>query len=63
LSAAEYLKEKNPLQPGWEQNPKYSKKLVAAWKAMAAEGDKVTMEAFMAYQDSNNPLSPNYKKP
>ncbi len=61
VSMEEFLNKGNPLQPGFDKNPKLTKKL-EQWKAMAKDGDKVNMEAFVAFMDSNNPLSPSYKK-
>jgi hypothetical protein len=62
VSAAEFLNNGNPLSPGWEHNPKYSSKY-KMWKEMCPEGqDKITMDQFMAYKDSHNPLSASYKK-
>lgn len=61
VSMEEYLNKGNPLSPGFDKNPKLSKKL-EAWKAMAGEGKEVDASKFVAYHDSNNPLSPSFKK-
>ena len=62
ISAAEFVNKGNPLSPGWEGNPRFAKKY-QEWKDMCPPGmDKVTMEQFMAYRDTQNPLSPNFKK-
>lgn len=61
VSMEEYLNKGNPLSPGYDKNPKLTKKL-EAWKAMAGEGKEVDATKFVAYMDSNNPLSPSFKK-
>jgi hypothetical protein len=61
VSMEEYLNKGNPLTPGFDKNPKLTKKL-EAWKAMAGEGKEVDASKFVAYMDSNNPLSPSFKK-
>lgn len=61
VSKEEFLNKGNPLSPGFDKNPKYTKKL-EAWLAMAKDSEKVTMESFVAYMDTNNPLSPGFKK-
>ena len=61
VSMEEYLNKGNPLAPGFDKNPKLTKKL-EAWKAMAGEGKEVDATKFVAYMDSNNPLSPSFKK-
>jgi hypothetical protein len=61
VSMEEYLNKGNPLSPGYDKNPKLTKKL-EAWKAMAGEGKEVDAAKFVAYMDTNNPLSPSFKK-
>lgn len=61
VSAEEYLNKGNPLAAGYEKNPKLAAKL-AMWKAMAGEGKAVDASKFVAYMDTNNPLSPSHKK-
>jgi hypothetical protein len=61
VSMEEYLNKGNPLAPGYDKNPKLTKKL-EAWKAMAGDSKEVDAAKFVAYMDTNNPLSPSYKK-
>ena len=61
VSMEEYLNKGNPLAPGYDKNPKLTAKL-ESWKAMAGEGKEVDAAKFVAYMDTNNPLSPSYKK-
>jgi hypothetical protein len=61
LTVEEYLNKGNPLSPGFDKNPKYTKKL-EQWKAMAGDKKEMTMEMFVAYMDTHNPLNPNFIK-
>ncbi|MDQ3260884.1 MAG: hypothetical protein M3Q00_08905 [Pseudomonadota bacterium] len=61
VSMEEYLNKGNPLAPGFDKNPRLTKKL-EMWKGMVGEGKEVDATKFVAYMDSNNPLSPSYKK-
>jgi hypothetical protein len=61
VSMEEYLNKGNPLAPGYDKNPKLTAKL-EHWKAMAGDGKEIDASKFVAYMDTNNPLSPSYKK-
>ena len=62
LSVEEWLNEGNPLAPGYDQDAKYRAKY-ADWLKMDREKKGiVSMHDYMAYMDSDNPLSPTYKK-
>ena len=62
LSMEEYVGVKNPLDPRYERNRGIQQK-IATWKEMDPTGKgMISMEAFMAYMDSHNPLSPGFTR-
>ena len=61
VSMEEYVNKGNPLSAGYDKNPKLTQKL-ETWKAMAGEGKQIDATKVVGYMDSNNPLSPSFKK-